>query len=167
MKPDKPERAEQIDLDNGAARFVREDLEKGFTVVIPTRTPDGTSMTGWWRINAESGETLGMTGDGYGQEVTEYLTDVVGTVKGLVDALNSIEERKKKKSMAERLCCLVSANANNVMGLGFGTFLGQVFGGAAATAFDIANTATSEATSGQGLLPSAQPIACGKISTDW
>lgn len=172
LKPDQPERAEQVDLDEGAARFVRHDLESGFTVVIPARTPDGADMTGWWRVNTDSGETLGMTGDGYGQDVTEYVTSLVGNAKGLVDALNSIEECKKKSSMAERLCCLVSANANNVMGLGFGTFLGETLGSAAATVFDIANTATTLGTeaafgTGQGLLPSAEPIACNQIPTGW
>jgi hypothetical protein len=68
--------------------------------------------------------------------------------------------------MAERLCCLVSAHANNVIGLGFGGYLSAKLGSAAANVFDIANTA-STAISGQGLLPSAQPIACNQIPTDW
>jgi len=167
LSPDTPERAAQIDLDEGAARFVREDLERGYTVVIPTRTPNGAELTGWWRVNADSGETLGMTGDGYGQDIIEYLTDQVSTAKGLVDALQSIKDCQQKDSMAERLCCLVSAHANNVIGLGFGGYLSAKLGSGAAHIFDIANTASTAMPGGQGLLPSAEPIACNQIPTDW
>jgi len=167
IRPGKPDSELPAGLDENAARFIREDLERGYTIVMPSSVPKGSPMAAWWRIHTESGETLGMTGDGYGQDMTEYLTSLVSNAKGLVDALNSIKACEQQNSMAERLCCLVSAHANNVVGLGFGGFLGAIAGGAAANVFDIANTATTAITNGQGLLPSAQPIACNEIPTDW
>ena len=167
FKPGDPDRVEQIGIGEKAARFVRRDLERGYAVVIPARLPEGAPMAGWWRVRAETGETLGMTGDGYGSEVMEYLMDLVGTAKGLVDALNSILACQKEKSMAERLCCLLTAHADNVLGLGFGAFMGEAFGTAAATVFEIQNTETQWMTGGQGLLPSAGPMDCSSIPTDW
>jgi len=166
LKPGDLERVAEAGLDESARQFVVRDLNNGYAVVIPARVPDGAHMGGWWRVQPQSGEVLGMTGDGYGQEVAEYLMELVGTTKGLVDALNSILDCQQEESMAERLCCLISAHANNVAGLGFGGFLGVTFGTSAATMFDIANTAAQGAT-GQGLLPSVGPMDCSDIPTDW
>jgi hypothetical protein len=156
------------DLDAAASRFVQRDLERGYAVVIPERVPDGAAMPAWWRIDPRSGETLGMTGDGYGQDSVEYvILDMIGTVKGLAGGLNSIKACEEKPTMVTRLCCLVNAHADNVAGTAFGSMMGELLGTGTATLFDAADTATQAAT-GQGLVPSVGPMNCEAMpDTDW
>lgn len=52
---------------------VLRDLEAGYVVIIPERAPNGSGSTGWWRIDPRTGETLGITTGGYGQQYVEYL----------------------------------------------------------------------------------------------
>ena len=100
-------------------------------------------MAGWWRIDAASGETLGMTGDGHGQDVVEYLTEVVGIAFNMVQALQSLKDCDDRANDIAKMCCLVEANINNVAGLGFGSLLGSVVGTAGGALFDILNYGTA------------------------
>ena len=155
-------------LDDNGARFAEDDLERGYAIVIPGRVPDGARMGGWWRVNPATGEALGMTADGYGQESAEYvLMEIIGTAKGLVDGLNAILECTKKPTMVTKLCCLVNAHADNVMGLATGGIMGTLLGTATASLWDSANTVAQE-TTGSGLLPSVGPMNCDALpDTDW
>jgi hypothetical protein len=157
-----------LGLDANARRFLQNDLDRGYAIVTTERVPDGAPMAGWWRINAESGETLGMTGDGYGQESVEYvLLDLIGTAKGLVEGLNSILACNSEPSMVTRLCCLMNAHADSMYGNAIGGFIGTMLGSAAGSLWSSANTISQEAT-GQGLLPSVGPMNCDTLpDTEW
>lgn len=172
LTPSKPGRLGELSIDNAAKLFIQNDLERGYVVVLPERVPEGARMAGWWRVHPETGETLGMTGDGYGAEAVEYMMDLIGIAKGLVDALQSIVNCDKKTDNVQKMCCLVEAHINNVAGLGFGSLLGATMGTVTATVFDIVNTATTAATEAatgqaQGLMPQAN-LGCDKMQgTDW
>jgi hypothetical protein len=167
LSPGETKPLDDMQLGAVATQFLRDDLARGYAIVIPERVPKGAPTAGWWRVHAESGETLGMTGDGYGAEVVEYMMDMIGIAKGLVDALQSIVKCDEKTDNVQKMCCLVEAHINNVAGLGFGGLLGSVFGTVGATMFDIANTATQAATGGQGLMPSAN-LKCDEMQgTAW
>ncbi len=167
VKPGAKDSLSGFGLDASAAAFVQADLDRGYMVVLPERLPQGVGMAGWWRVNAASGETLGMTGDGRGQDVVEYLTEVVGIAFNMVQALQSIKECDKQANDIAKMCCLVEANINNVAGLGFGSLLGATVGTAGGALFDILNYATTSATGGQGLMPTAK-LGCDKMeATDW
>ena len=165
----------ELGLDTNASVFVQADLDRGFTVVLPDKLPEGAAMAGWWRIDPASGETLGMTGDGHGQDVVEYLTEVVGIAFNMVQALQSLKNCDKMDNDIAKMCCLVEANINNVAGLGFGTLLGATVGTAGGALFDILNYATSKATGamsgsedgGPGLMPAAS-LGCKEMqATAW
>jgi hypothetical protein len=165
LKPGDSARLNSMSLDATARLFAGMDLANGYALVIPERIPNGASMAGWWRVNPGTGETLGMTGDGHGSEITEYLMDVIGTSKGLVDSLQSIIDCEQMPNDVAKMCCLVEANINNVAGLGFGGILGATTGTVAATVFDIMNTGATAA--GAGLMPSAS-LGCEKMeATEW
>jgi len=176
LKPGATETLAGFGLDANASQFVQADLEHGFTVVLPERLPKGAAMAGWWRVDSASGETLGMTGDGHGQDVVEYLTEVVGIAFNMVQALQSLKTCDTKPNDIAKMCCLVEANINNVAGLGFGSLLGSVVGAAGGAVFDILNYATTAATDaltpdepddGQGLMPTAK-LGCDKMeATQW
>ena len=61
------------DLPPDAAFRVARDLSKGLAVLLP---PDGSVTSGgsvlWWRIDPQTGTTLGVSATGMGQSSTEY-----------------------------------------------------------------------------------------------
>lgn len=145
-------------LEPAVATVLREHLAAGYAVVVPERQPEGIAMTGWWRVDPVSGNTLGMTADGYGQTITEYLTQVVNIAFTMVQSLQGIKNCEAKENDVQKLCCLVEAHINNVAGLGMGSLVGATVGTAGAALFDIVNFGLQESTEalfgqGRGLMP--------------
>jgi hypothetical protein len=163
-----------LDLEGKAAagRALREDLENGYAVVVPARKPRGVPMSAWWRVRPETGETLGMTADGYGQDAVEYLIENTGIAFGLIQALQSLQDCNKHQQSVVKMCCLVEAHVNNVGGLAFGGYLGAMLGTAGSALFTIVDYGTQLATEAalnkkQGLMPTAA-LNCERIpATDW
>jgi hypothetical protein len=68
-------------------RRVSEDLDSGYMVVAP-KTPiqkQNETSAGWWRIDPRSGDTLGMSANGWGGSATEgasLITMAVNAVAG-------------------------------------------------------------------------------------
>lgn len=154
-------------------RAMLEDLENGYIVIVPARKPRGAQMNAWWRVSAATGETLGMTADGYGQDAVEYMIQNTGIAFGLIQALQSFQDcySKHEKSVV-RMCCLVEAHINNVGGLAFGGYLGAMLGTAGSALFTIVDYGTQLATEAalkkkQGLMPTAA-LNCERLpATDW
>lgn len=156
-------------LEPAVATVLGEDLAAGYVVVMPERQPEGVGMTGWWRVDPVTGDTLGMTADGYGQTLTEYLTEVVGIAFNMVQALQGIKNCEEKENDVQKLCCLVEAHINNVAGLGMGNLVGATVGTAGAALFDIVNFGLQESTEalfgagqGRGLMPQLSG-SCSKL----
>jgi len=157
-------------ISEGAARMLKHDLDNGFAVLVPESTPEGTAMTAWWRVDPISGTTLGMTADGYGQSVTEYLIEMTGIAFNLFQAVAGLKKCEQESDTVVRMCCLVEAHINNVAGLGFGSTLGATVGTVGATVFDIVNFGMQEATgavfgekNAKGLMPQAK-LSCKKMA---
>lgn len=172
LKPGEMAAVDALGLDSAAAGFLRTDLERGYAVLVPRRVPAGVAQAGWWRVDPVSGETLGLTGDGHGQDMVEYLTNVAGIAFNMVQALQALKDCEKQDNDVAKMCCLVEANINNVAGLGFGSLLGSVVGTAGGALFDILNYGTQMATQAafgqaQGLMPQAK-LGCDKMqATAW
>jgi len=141
---------------------VSADIKQGYVVAIPVQKPNGLGMTGWWRINPESGETLGMIGDGGGSEITEYLIENTQIALTLARAVNNLKKCDEKTNDLEKLCCLAETHFNNVGGLAFGGVLGAALGTAGAALFDIVDF-TAEYHSGNGIAPSTGGKLCAGI----
>jgi len=132
-----------LGLDATARIFFDQDLARGYAVVAPVKVPDRALQAGWWRVHPETGETLGMTGDGYGQESVEYvITDMVLTANSLVNKVNALKECEQQPSMVTKLCCIVEANINNVAGLSFGGILSATAAKGTVRLFNVASWAT-------------------------
>jgi hypothetical protein len=58
--------------------FIEQDLADGYAVIIPQKPIqiDGKPATGWWRIDPRSGTTIGMSGRGSGQAMSQYVRSV-------------------------------------------------------------------------------------------
>ncbi len=169
IRPGQQAALDSLKLTPTAGLSVRADLDNGYTVIIPAKTPKGVAMTGWWRVNPETGETLGMTADGYGSELVEYLTNVTNTALGMVNALNSLQACNNELNDIAKMCCLVEANINNVAGLGFGGIIGAMGGTAGGALFSVVDAGMQAATeaafgdnNGQGMMPKAA-LGCRKM----
>jgi hypothetical protein len=172
LRPGESDRVKQLGIDSNAARFVGEALEDGFAVVIPSRLPEGAPMAGWWRVDPQSGETLGMTGDGYGQDMMVYVNALLSHSTRFMNAQAAIQRCEEKGSMAEKLCCLVNAHANNVMGVAFGGWMKNSFSKSVMDVYKIANGARkiSNAVAGtgkKGAQPDVEAMSCSDIPTGW
>lgn len=162
-----PSALEEMDVDMAAREWLRGELESGFVVIAPVRQPEGLDMTGWWRVDPVTGNVLGMTADGHGQDVVEYLIDTTGIAFNLVQALGNLLECEKKTDRVEKMCCLVQAHINNVGGLAMGGLMGATVGSAGAALFDIVNFGTELATEAafgekKGIMPSLD-LSCEKM----
>jgi hypothetical protein len=64
-----------------AAALLRQDLERGYTVVAPDAPVvlQGEEFAGWWRIDPATGDALGIAGTGWGQAAPGYAIHI-GTV---------------------------------------------------------------------------------------
>lgn len=166
------DRVKELGVDETARQFMRRDLQSGHVVITPASKPDGARMTAWWRVNPETGETLGMTSDGYGQEFIEELTETVSISLWEVETLNAVEGCVAGAAHDPgTMCCMITAGADATVSLGMGKVLGKVVGGAGSALFDILSFGTKEGTEalakkynvgeGMGLMPSLGP-ACEK-----
>lgn len=72
-----------LPVDAHGVQHVKADLDRGFTVLIPKERPAGFERTGWWRVDPQTGETLGLLDDGRGVELSEAMTVTIG-IAGLV-----------------------------------------------------------------------------------
>ncbi|KAA3639123.1 MAG: hypothetical protein DWP95_11135, partial [Proteobacteria bacterium] len=163
-EPDQEQLSRDLQKNGPLLNRMTADIKQGYAVAIPVQRPKGLDMTGWWRINPESGETLGMIGNGGGSEITEYLIENVQTALSLVRAVGGLKKCTDDNSLNnyEKMCCLAEAHFNNVGGLAFGSVLSGTVGTAGAAVFDIADF-TSEAVTGTGLAPNTQGNICRAV----
>ncbi len=132
------------------------------------------AMTGWWRVDPDTGETLGMTAHGHGSEVVEYLMDATSMAFGMVQALGSLKSCTELADDLQQMCCLVEAHLNNVAGLGFGSIIGTGLDSAGGALIDILEYGLGHAAGaalgkdhGLGLAPQAS-LSCDAVqATPW
>jgi len=149
---------------------IKSDMDLGYLIAMPIVQPQDLAMTGWWRIDPKTGETLGMISNGGGSEVTEYLIQNAQIALTLIRAVGNLKKCEKKTNDLDKLCCLAEAHFNNVGGLAFGGALGGVVGTAGAALFDIADFTTELITegmagkgNGRGITPSTNGKLCAGI----
>lgn len=169
VKPGQNDRLAALDLPAAARESIRGDLDNGFVIVMPKRKPDGAAMQAWWKVHPDSGETLGLTADGFGQDIVWYAMDLALTGIGIATAVGGMAKCTEMTDMVEGLCCLVETHVNNVAGLGFGGIMGATLGTATSVMFsivDLQTQAASEALLGeaQGLMPQAA-LNCDQLQT--
>jgi hypothetical protein len=146
-----------------AYQSIKADLDSGFMVVVPKQKPIDLNMSGWWRINPVSGETLGMTADGGGQEITEYMIEHAQIALMLARSLSNLQKCENADlNNFEKMCCMAEAHLNNVVGLSFGGVLGKAVGTAGAAVFDIVDYA-HELGTGSGIAPGTNGAICEAV----
>ena len=69
------EHCKGLELDKDSTARIKQDLEKGYVVIAPKRAfkTKGKEWSAWWRIDPETGHTLGIGKNGGGQAIVEYV----------------------------------------------------------------------------------------------
>lgn len=76
---------EDLALPEEAMQNLRQDLARGYLVVVPERLPvSAASDFGWWRVHLETGETLGVASDGRGEVSAETLIIWITVIAGVL-----------------------------------------------------------------------------------
>jgi hypothetical protein len=87
----------QLKITNDARNRVEEDLAAGNVVLIPKKEIEwnGRPTLVWWRINAATGQTLGIGQNGSGQSLAEYIITEVGALLGYFACIYSASKTKR------------------------------------------------------------------------
>jgi hypothetical protein len=69
---------QKAQMESETRAFIEQDLADGYFVIVPQKPIliNGKPSTGWWRIDPRSGTTIGMSGRGSGQAMTQYVRSV-------------------------------------------------------------------------------------------
>ncbi len=99
---------------------IMRDLDEGFLVVVPRQ--QAPKIAAWWRVNPATGEALGMSADGRGDEFVEYLT----TLFNAAFLAGNTFKLALDISSCTTLCCKLHAFATYGAGLALGITSGTV-----------------------------------------
>ena len=108
-----------FDLSIEARSNLARELEAGFTVLLP----EGGAAA-WWRVDPATGETLGITEDGRGQAMTEYVITLSDVGLNVYFTLKGLEKCLEEETVGAMLCCALKTHINNVVGLNAGNIGG-------------------------------------------
>lgn len=136
--------AAKLGVPAGEQRLLANELERGFAVVVPDGQVASRRFGGWWRVDPGSGSTLGMTGDGRGQELAEYIIDITGQTLTLINSIKGYADCEKYANVTTRTCCLMEAHMRNVGGMALGGVIGASFGGSVSLMCDIGGMARAQ-----------------------
>jgi hypothetical protein len=108
---------------------IEQELTAGFIVIVPMKNisnePD--QVTGWWRVDPRSGQTLGVGKMGWGQSTTEALVDIARMTVVVVSAALCIIAAQQ--SHLDVVLAFLCSLAGGLAGLGIeaGGFAGGVY----------------------------------------
>lgn len=74
---------------------IQQSLEDGWAVVVPERPMviEGRPRLGWWRIDLQSGETVGVMDSGFHQDTTEYTEQQWAQIRtNCVNTINTLHK---------------------------------------------------------------------------
>ena len=72
ITPADPALLDSQELPAISRQAIARDLANGYVVIVPEVIASGDGAAGWWRVNPQTGETLGLAGDGRGNSTVEY-----------------------------------------------------------------------------------------------
>ncbi|MBN1355806.1 hypothetical protein JXA40_05990 [bacterium] len=81
LPPGSQDKIAALAIGTRARNLIRNELESGFTVVVPERNIvfRGEPVTAWWRVDPATGNVVGMTDQGRGQSLIE-LNSIINDV---------------------------------------------------------------------------------------
>ena len=100
---------EALKLPSDTLVSMRKDLDGGNALLVAEHSVSGVS--GWWRVNATTGETVGQIGDGRGSEIVEGIALAISIGLFAISAINCGEAYDPETladvtaSQIELACC--------------------------------------------------------------
>ncbi len=134
LKPDEVSKVNDMDITHQAKHYLKRDLENGFIAIVPKENSFG-ERTGWWRVDPNTGQTLGMIDTGQGAEKIERLivfmfsmlianlTALVCMDTAFMNSPNTVSDRIDKIHTV----CLATAVLGGVTGLAVGALTINLF----------------------------------------
>jgi hypothetical protein len=121
-----------VELPSNTQVAINIDLANGFAVITPRQQKD-TETAGWWRVNLETGETLGQLGDGRGSEFTEYASTLGVVFSGILLGVAINNCANSASSQLTYTCCWIGNTLVTAMTFAAGTIYNtwNAFAGAA------------------------------------
>lgn len=95
---------------------IESDLQRGFSVIAPSVEPS-SGQAGWWRVDTETGETLGQILDGRGAVATEKIILLTISAIFMGISMSGCVESQKKRNQSrfhtqfwdtQGACCLIA-----------------------------------------------------------
>jgi hypothetical protein len=123
---------EQLKLPLASLQAIKADLDEGFVVIAPAGIPAPGAHVAWWRVHAETGETLGRGSDGRGQETVEYAAQLqVMSNAGLAfsGAASLAGCAATTNNVVHYACCIMLAVSVGAVSMGIGAALAGAFAG--------------------------------------
>jgi hypothetical protein len=145
------------DLPEASRAAIVRDLQRGYTVLAPTRLDDGATVAGWWRVDPTTGETLGRGADGRGNAALEYVTtlELAGSILAATYfTIDGVQSCLEIEDDAKAGCCIVQNIALAGVGFAGGMLLGMALGLSAVAGFVVLDI-------GGGYASSLIPPVCG------
>lgn len=154
---------------SAAMSAIRAELANGYAVLVPSSGEHGAAArttgpdSGFWRVDAATGETLGMSADGRGEAATEYeVGSVVAIMVGAALAVPSILVCATSDNKFTCYCDLVATAA--VVGFA-GAVAGALLAGEALVAYVFIDTAVIAPVTTLFSLPICSSLAAGVNQT--
>lgn len=136
IAPTEADRVQEIDVPFASREAMIRDLDRGYLVVTPTRTPDGDDRAAWWRVHPETGVTLGRGLDGRGvQEGFNYAALLISVAFGIAGGLTCLG------GGGSGVCCGAEAVGWLAIGVALGAAVGAIGGWLALGELGAANVA--------------------------
>ncbi len=113
---------DEISLDDSVKNTLRAEIQSGFAVLVPTHLPEESDLAAWWRVDLNTGQTLGIIEPGLGGTALEYIVIGIEIVLALVTAHSTytacIKEGSQISELGCALCAAILAAISAIVGLG-------------------------------------------------
>ena len=130
LKPENINQIDQLRIKNEAKTQLKNDLNKGYIIILPEESSSFLNTFGWWRIDPLTGTTLGMIDEGKGASFVEHIIGyIMASTTGFVVCLLIAEYITMafagEEGVTEKLrsgeiprTCAVAGNASGMLMLG-------------------------------------------------
>jgi hypothetical protein len=97
-----------VQLPGDVRSRIRGDLAAGYTVVVPEKpiAREGRMLSGWWRVNPRTGQTLGMASQGWGSASSEFLL-MIAVAVGTIASIACIWKSNQEGDVGREVFCIV------------------------------------------------------------